>query len=101
MANTIDLLIDELIEAAISETIGLAAPTPLDAAKLRLGVVIRSEDEEEVIELMRIQLPECLEDGAVRVLNHRCGYGLVNSAVWADSELCSFIYGVSDSPIRG
>ena len=64
MANTIDLLIDELIEAAITETIGLAAPTPLEAANLRLGGVIRSEVEEEVIELMRFQLLECLEDGA-------------------------------------
>ena len=53
MANTIDLLIDELIEAAITETIGLAVPTPLEAANLRLGGVIRSEVQEEVIELMR------------------------------------------------
>ena len=81
MANTVDPLIDQLIEAAIVETIGQAAPTPLEADKLRLGGLIRREVEEEVIEQMRIQLLERLEDRAVRVLNVRCGYGPVNSAV--------------------
>ena len=81
MANTVDPLINQLIEAAIVETIGQAAPTPLEADKLRLGGLIRSEVEKEVIEQMRAQLVECLEDGAVRVLNVRCGYGPINSAV--------------------
>ena len=31
MANTVDPLINQLIEAAIVETIGQAAPTPLEA----------------------------------------------------------------------